>query len=113
VSLRLYDRAAMGARNPARYLAPIALLATITATYLIVNRGLASNHSTTISRTSVAHAPAATHKLARARYYVVRPGDSLSAIAARAGLSLSALQSLNQGVNPNALQVGQRLTLRR
>jgi spore germination protein YaaH len=108
----MYDRAAMGARNPARYLAPIALLATITATYLIVNRGLANQHSTTVSQTSTVR-PTPSHKLGGGRFYVVRPGDSLSVIASKAGVSLSTLQSLNPGVNPNALQVGQRLTLRR
>jgi LysM repeat protein len=104
---------AMGARNPARYLAPIALLATISATYLIVHGGLATKHSTTTPRTSAVARPATSHKLKRSRYYVVRAGDSLSAIASKTGVSLSTLQALNPGVNPNALQVGQRLTLRR
>jgi LysM repeat protein len=103
----------MGARNPARYLAPIALLATITATYLIVNRGLTTHHSSTPSQTSTVRHPSASQKLGGTRYYVVRSGDSLSAIAGRTGVSLSTLQALNPGVNPNALQVGQRLTLRR
>jgi LysM repeat protein len=103
----------MGARNPARYLAPIALIATISATYLIVHRGLTAKQSTTPSPTTSVARPSTSHKLSRARFYVVRPGDSLSVIAARAGESLSTLQSLNPGVNPNALQVGQRLTLRR
>jgi LysM repeat protein len=103
----------MGARNPARYLAPIALIATITATYLIVHRGLATKHSTTTSSTSVVARPATSRKPNAARYYVVRRGDSLSAIAGKTGVSLPTLQSLNPGVNPTALQVGQRLTLRR
>jgi LysM repeat protein len=103
----------MGARNPARYLAPIALIATIAATYLIVHRGLATQHSTTTSSTTVVTRPTTTHKSSSARYYVVQRGDSLSAIAGKTGVSLSTLQSLNPGVNPTALQVGQRLTLRR
>ena len=36
---REYDRLAMEARSPARYLAPIALVATIAGTYLIVHHG--------------------------------------------------------------------------
>jgi LysM repeat protein len=103
----------MGARNPARYVVPIALLAAITATYLIVHRGLTTHQSTTSSATSTAARPSTSHKFAGARFYVVRSGDSLSAIAAKTGVSLSRLQSLNPGVNPTALQVGQRLTLRR
>ena len=75
--------AAMGARNPARYLAPIALIATITATYLIVHRGLTTQHSTTTSSTSTSTVTHATisHKSSGARYYVVKPGDNLTAIA--------------------------------
>ncbi len=103
----------MGARNPARYLAPIALLATITATYLIVNRGLATKQGTTTPPASTVAHPPTSRKFVGVRYYVVRPGDSLTAIAGKTGVSLSALQSLNPRVNPNALQVGQRLTLRR
>ncbi len=41
--------------------------------------------------------------------YVVQPGDTLSAIAARLGCSVEALAQANGLANPNALQVGQQL----
>ena len=41
--------------------------------------------------------------------YVVAKGDTLGAIAKKAGLSVKALQDLNPGVNPNRMQIGQKL----
>lgn len=39
--------------------------------------------------------------------YVIKAGDTFSKIAQRYGLSLSTLQSLNSGVEPHHLQIGQ------
>jgi LysM repeat protein len=44
--------------------------------------------------------------------YTVVAGDTLSGIAAKTGVPLSKLESLNPGVNPAALQTGQQLKLR-
>ncbi|MCE0488013.1 LysM peptidoglycan-binding domain-containing protein [Ornithinimicrobium sediminis] len=41
----------------------------------------------------------------------VRPGDTLSHIAARHGISLSALQSANPGLDPRRLWVGQKVVV--
>jgi membrane-bound lytic murein transglycosylase D len=49
----------------------------------------------------------------RARYYTVRRGDTLSSIAARHGLSVSDLASINGLRNANQIRVGQRLKLSR
>jgi LysM repeat protein len=103
----------MGARNPARYVAPIALIATIIATYMIVHHGLAAKSSTTVSVPAVVNSAVAHREFAKAKVYVVRPGDSLSVIAARTGVRLSILESLNPRVKPAALQAGQRLKLRK
>ena len=43
--------------------------------------------------------------------YVVRPGDTLSSIAARNGLMLSALARANRIAAPYLIRVGQRLTI--
>lgn len=104
----------MATRSPARYLAPIALIATIAGTYLIV-------HHATVSPGSSAdalHATAAGHRLRittqRAPvFYSVRQGDNLSAIAARTHVSLTTLETLNPSLDPNSLQTGQRIRLRR
>jgi lysozyme len=103
-------------RNRARYLAPIALAATITATYLVVHAALSDKQTTAqsqvISHTGTISAPAAK-PTRHASFYVVKSGDTLSAISARTGVSLPTLETLNPNVNPGALQTGQRLRLRR
>jgi LysM repeat protein len=43
--------------------------------------------------------------------YVVKPSETLAAIARRNGVSLSALEAANPGVNPRKLRVGQTLNL--
>ena len=51
-AIRMYDRAAMVRRSRGRYLAPIALAAAITGTYLVVHNGLTHKSSTTPSHVS-------------------------------------------------------------
>ena len=43
------------------------------------------------------------------RYYTVKSGDTLGAIAKREGKSLSAIEKLNPGINPNRLRIGQKI----
>jgi LysM repeat protein len=114
--MRLYDRRAMVRRSRGRYLAPIALAAAITGTYLIVHNGLTHKSSTTTSH--VTRQPPAGAKRSKtaqkAKFYVVQPGDTLSSIAQKTGVSVSTLESLNpKVVDPNSLQTAQRLRLRR
>ena len=111
-------------RSPARYLAPLALAAAIATTYLIIHHGLESG----TSRGAEHHKGAASHRSTHtsshsghsgkatkppSTFYTVRPGDSLSSISSRTGVPVSTIQSLNRNLNPQALQVGQRLRLRR
>jgi len=63
-----------------------------------------------VHATSVSHH---AHAKRRARSYVVKSGDSLSAISARTGVSVDALQRLNPDADPQALHVGERLKLTR
>jgi LysM repeat protein len=114
--MRLYDRRAMVRRSRGRYLAPIALAATITGTYLIVHNGLTHKSSTASSHVTRQPPPAAKHRrtVDKAKFYVVKPGDTLSSIAQKTGVSVGTLESLNpKVVNPNSLQTAQRLRLRR
>jgi LysM repeat protein len=98
-------------RSRARYLAPIALAAVIAGTYLIVHAGLTKKHATAQTQAPRRHRPHG--KYARAKFYVVQPGDSLTSIARKTGIPLTTLESLNRNVDPNALQAAQRLRLRR
>lgn len=43
------------------------------------------------------------------RYYTVKSGDTLGAIARRQGKSLNAIIKLNPGINPNKLRIGQKI----
>jgi LysM repeat protein len=104
----------MVSHNWARYLAPIALAAVAGGTYAIVHSGLKVHHAPVIPlHVSVVHKPVVHNKLQRAKFYTVQPNDSLSSIAAKAGISLQGLEALNPNVPPNSLQTGQHLRLRR
>lgn len=116
----MVDRPPARRRSPARYLVPLALAAAVLSTYLIVDHSLRSSKSTTAQTTRPADH---SHRVRPARtkpnthgvvtFYVVKPGDTLSQIAQHTGVSIATLQALNPHLNPNALQVGQRLRLRR
>ena len=97
-------------------LAPIAIIAVAVALYLIVHATVDNNHHTVTHKHS-AHAQGRHHHHKRhrskAKFYVVKAGDTLSAIAVRVHISLTRLEALNPNVSANALQTGQRLRLRR
>jgi spore germination protein YaaH len=103
----------MLAKNPVRYLAPVALIAVAVAVGLLVKRGLESTHHA--ATLPVAHqATTATHVASRRLFYVIKPGDTLSRISVRTGVPIATLEALNPSLqNPNALQTGVRLRLRR
>ncbi len=111
-----YDRPPMVAKS-ARFIAPIALVAVAVGTYLIVQSTLAKPHvTTTQSRTTViSNRRDSRRRPPQPKYYVVKSGDTLSAISARTGVPLSRLTALNPSVSsaPSSLQTGQRLRLRR
>jgi len=54
----------------------------------------------------------AVHHEATVRYYRVRAGDTLAAVAGRTGISARRLKKLNPKLNPTALFLGQRIRLR-
>jgi LysM repeat protein len=108
----------MPARSPARWLAPIALVTAAVAVYAVVAPQGGDDGASTGERTSSpaqerrsTSTTATTTPTRRARRYTVRPGDTLSGIAERTGVPLATLIRLNQGVDSQALQTGQRLKL--
>ena len=110
--------AMVGWRNPARYIAPLALAAAVTATYLVVHHALVDKHSSTSTATVQTTTVVNRHGHSgptgsKAEFYVVKSGDSLSEIAAKTGVAITTIEALNPQVNPNALQPSQRLRLRR
>ena len=102
---------AMVRRNPARYLAPIALIAVAAGAYVVVHANLTAKprHVHQASRPS----DLPRGKYAKDRFYVVQPGDSLSSISSKTGVPVPTLQNLNPKLDPSALQPGQKVRLRR
>jgi LysM repeat protein len=112
-------------RSPTRFLAPLALAATVAGVYLVAHHALdgGSHHvSRHAARRSAGHRRPATVQQkttttpassSPSDFYTVKAGDNLSTISARTGVPLPQLESLNPKVSSTSLQVGQRLRLRR
>lgn len=107
----------VGWRNPARYLAPLAIAAVAAASYVIIHKAILDKDSTSSSLSIVQSSsttPKATHKVStKAKFYVVRTNDTLSKISVRTGVSVATLEQLNPNVNPQAIHPHERLRLRR
>ena len=98
-----------GWRGPiARYAAPIAFLAAVTAAALLVRAGLkaGSDKASTPGATVTSTVPAGQRQ-----YYKVRAGDTRGVVAERFDTTLDDLISLNPQIDPNALEIGQRLRI--
>ena len=106
--LRLVDRHAA-----ARYGAPLVFLAAVTVAVLLVRSGLDEGSGSERS-VPAATAPATktTERPAGARYYRIRSGDTLAAIAPRFDLTETELVALNPGIEPTALRIGQKIRVR-
>lgn len=106
----MVDRAAL-----ARYGAPLAFLAAVTAAVLLVRAGLDGSPvpvpqpgSPVVTNTAKQPGGHATGP----RYYRIRPGDSFATIAARLDTTPEQLEALNPGIEPTALRIGQRIRVR-
>ena len=103
-------------RSPFRWLAPLALIFVVGAALVVVNNAdLGSGGSDTTasqgitgSTTTETTAP----KKKGPKYYVVKPGDTLSAIAEATGVSLERILELNPGIDEQTLNAGQKIKLR-
>jgi LysM repeat protein len=102
----------------ARFLAPIALAAVGVGVYLIVHSTLDKHTATVLSSSSTIATGRqhTSHKRRRVpKYYIVKSGDTLSKISSHVHVPVAELTTLNPSLssNPNSLQTGQRLRLRR
>lgn len=88
-----------------RYLGPFALSAVVAITTLVVLSARAHPHASAASPRQAA----APHS--SLGYWTVKPGDTLTAIAAKTGVTVTVLEGLNPDVNPSGLQPGERLKL--
>ena len=116
-------------RSPARFLAPLALIVFVVALMSIVSNsgsGKGGSSGSSATTTTSATAPtkstkttaakkkhrAGTTTTSGARTYTVQVGDTLGSIAAKTGVSLATIQSLNPDVDPHAMVAGQKIKLR-
>lgn len=101
----------MVAWNPARFLAPVAIVATIAGGYLIVHDNLTAHHATIHRHAHVNVGPKGKYK--HDKYYTVQPNDTLTSVSQKTGVPIATLQALNPTINVNSLQTGQSIRLRR
>jgi LysM repeat protein len=108
----------MAARSPARFLAPLALLAFVLALYIVVGQQTSGNTNggTSNSKQNQSGSPSAggspTGKPKGPRFYRVKAGDTPSSIAVSHGVPLSQIQQLNPNLDPQTLAPGERIKLR-
>ena len=101
-------------------MAPVALITCAVAVYAVVDNTLLKNDSAssssdstqqTTSTKSTSKKGAKTRK--RRRAYVVKSGDTLSAISIKTGVSMTTIQRLNPKLDADTLHAGQRVRLSR
>lgn len=108
----------MPRRPPSRWLAPLAIAAVAAAGYGIVNanRGTSGagdgKSATTAPRRRGDAGPKGATGAKGPKTYRVRSGDTLSSISLETGVPLERITALNPRLDAQALQPGQRLTLR-
>jgi LysM repeat protein len=118
-----------------RYGAPAAFLAAVTIAAILVKAGLNGSSTTTMAITSsstarTTTAVTTTTKLVLtappgsttttttetttpgAEYYVVVSGDTLGSIAQKYNTTVDELTTLNLGIDPTALTVGQKIRIK-
>ncbi len=97
----------------ARYGAPLAFLAAVTAGVLLVRSGLDQGAASSPSQPPPATTtPAPAEQSPARRFYRIRAGDTLAAIAPRFDTTEAEIVALNPGIEPTALRIGQRIRVR-
>ena len=110
----------MAPRSPARFLAPLALLAFDIALFLVVTSSSTEPETESPNRATEAR-PTSTptdgengtsRERKGPRRYTVKPGDTPSSIAEKTGVPLEDILRLNPDLDPQTLSPGQRIKLR-
>jgi LysM repeat protein len=103
----------MAGRRPARFLAPLALIAVGIALLMVLkaNGGSTSGGQPASSAGPAATATATPRAKTKRKTYVVKPGDTPSQIAERTGVTLEQLEKANPSLDPQLLAPGQRIKI--
>lgn len=114
-------------RSPARFLAPLALIAVVVAFLAVVNGSGGSGSTdtgspasstaakTTTTQKSPQKKTASTPASAKedpGKTYTVQVGDTLGGIADKTGVPLQTIEDLNPSVDPHAMVAGQKIKLK-
>ena len=103
----------MAGRSPARFLAPLALVAFAFALFTILggseDSGEQPANTTQPAATATATKTPASKR--KRKVYVVKPGDTPSGIAEKTGVSLEQLEKANPDLDPQLLAPGQRIRI--
>jgi LysM repeat protein len=105
----------MAGRSPARFLAPLALVAFTVALVMVISSGGGDPAGDEEPATNSQPAATATAKpdkpKRKRRVYIVKPGDTPSGIAEETGVTLEQLEEANPDLDPQLLAPGQRIRL--
>ncbi len=122
-------------RELTRYGAPAAFLAAVTIAVILIKAGLndgsgstatvgllpttatTTTKPTTTTKLVLTTPPATTATTTAtttpgAEYYAVQSGDTLGAIAQKYGTTVAELMTLNPGIDPTAMHIGQRIRVK-
>jgi LysM repeat protein len=103
-------------RWAARLLAPAAFLAGVTVAVVLVRAGLSDANDTATTTAAVVNtSPTTTAKKPKPKpavYATVESGDTLDQIALDNDTTVERIVELNPGLDPNGLQVGQKVRVR-
>jgi LysM repeat protein len=109
----------MAPRSPARFLAPLALVAFGIALFMVVTSSSTDSDSADSPNRATETRPAGSPdgdgeqpKRKGPRRYTVKPGDTPSSIAEETGVPLEEILRLNPDLDPQTLSPGQRIRLR-
>ena len=115
---RGYNPAPMAGRSPARFLAPLALVAFALALYVVVTGATGNDPESKGTQgakpaTRSTNAPTGRKRKKTRRTYVVKSGDTPSGIAEKTGVPLTQILQLNPDLDPQSLNPGTKIKLRR
>ena len=106
----------------ARFLAPVVFLAAVTIAVLLVRSGLSGDDAVTPPRTALETRATTTSPRTTTtrqitppsarRNYSIEAGDTLETIAAQFDTTVERLLTLNPGLDPVALRIGQRIRVK-
>jgi LysM repeat protein len=104
----------MAHRSPARFLAPLALVAFCFALFMVVQSSQTNSDGNGSQNRATDSRPTATPEPERRgpRRYRVKEGDTPSSIAEKTGVPLEDILRLNPDLDPQTIQPGQRIRLR-